>query len=145
MKRIRCVSLLLFAGVSCLAFPSCTYDVPITAAPTRKIDPRLLGDWVSTEGKDKFIVRQLDQFSYVVSDNGDLYRAYHSDLGSTPFVSVQHLAMTERKYVYVTWKLSSDGRKLRLRAVTTKVVPVTIKSSADVRALLEKNRRNSQL
>src|SRR5437870_4422234 len=124
-------------GVACfLVLGACTYEVPVTANPTRKVEARLLGDWVSSDGKDKFIVRKLDDFSYAVSDNGDLYRAYHSDVGTIPFVSVQHLGMTDRKYVYVTWKLSPDGRQLRLRAVSTKVVPETVKNSADVRSLL---------
>src|SRR5438105_1715486 len=88
--------LALVAAGCCFAFTSCTYEVPITDAPTRKIDPRLLGDWVSADGKDKFIVRQLDPFSYIVSNNDDLFRAYHSDVGPTPFVSVRHLGMTDR-------------------------------------------------
>ena len=135
----------LLTGVGCLAVGSCTYEAPVTDSPTHKVDPRLTGDWVSSDGKDKFVVRKLDDSSYVVSDNGDLFRAYHSDLGTTPFVSVQHLGMTDRKYVYVTWKLSADGRQLSLRAVTTKVVPDTIKNSADIRSLLDKNKQNPEL
>lgn len=91
------------------------------------------------------MVRKLDDSSYVVSDNGDLFRAYHSDVGTTPFVSVQHLEVTDRKYAYVAWKLSPDGRKLRLQAVSPKVVPKTIKNSTEIRRLLEKNRQNPGL
>jgi hypothetical protein len=148
MKRIELPALftaLRILAAVCLVFSSCTYEVPITASPTRKIDPRLLGDWVSSDGKDKFVIRKFDDSTYVVSDNGDLFRAYHSDVGGTAFVSVQHLETTDRKYVYVTWKLSASGRQLHLRAVSTKVVPETIKNSADVRRLLERKRQNSQL
>jgi|SRR5450432_1831314 len=148
MKRIELpapFSALRILAAVCLVFSSCTYEVPITASPTRKVDPRLLGDWVSSDGKNKFVIRKFDDSIYVVSDNGDLFRAYHSDVGGAAFVSVQHVEITDRKFAYVTWKLSPNGRHLHLRAVSNKVVPDTVKDSAAVRNLLEKNRQNPKL
>ena len=62
-----------------LIFIGCEYEVPITSAPTRKIDEKLLGDWVSKDGKDKMKVRRLDDSIYIISYNGDLAKAFHSD------------------------------------------------------------------
>jgi hypothetical protein len=36
-----------------LAFNACEYEVPITPGPTQKVQERLLGDWTSTDGKEK--------------------------------------------------------------------------------------------
>jgi hypothetical protein len=135
----------IVTAVCCLVAGSCTYEVPITANPTRKIEVKLLGDWVSSDGKDKMKVRKLDDFVYIVSYGGDLFRAYHSDVGKTALVSVQDIDSSERKYVYLTWKLSDDGKELGLRAVNTKVVPKETKDSASVQKLLEKNLQNPDL
>jgi hypothetical protein len=65
-----------------LAFTSCNYDVPITSGPTRKVEQRLLGDWISLDGKENMKVRRLDDNTYVVYYDGDLFRAYHLRLRS---------------------------------------------------------------
>ena len=106
---------------------------------------RLLGDWVSLDGKENMKVRRLDNSIYVVYYNGDLFRAYHSDVAETPFVSVQDLNSSDRKYAYVIWKLSDDGKNLSLRNVSDKVIPKETKDSAAVAALLKKNARNPEL
>ena len=71
-----------------LSFLGCEYEVPITASPTRKVEEKLLGDWISKDGKDKMKVRRLDDFIYVILMNDGLVRAYHSEVAKTPFVSV---------------------------------------------------------
>jgi len=53
-------------------------------------------------------------------------RAYHSDIAETPFASVQDLNSNDRKYAYVVWKLSDDGKNLSLRNVSNKVIPKEI-------------------
>jgi hypothetical protein len=128
-----------------LAFSGCEYEVPITPSPTRKVQERLLGDWTSTDGKEKMKVRKLDDSVYIVYYDGDLFRAYHSDLAETPFASVQDLNSNERKYAYVVWKLTDDGKRLSLRNVNGKVVPKEIRDSATIAALLTKNARNPEL
>lgn len=132
-------------AVCVLAFTACQYEVPITSSPTRKVQERLLGDWTSADGKEKLKLRSLDDSVYVVYYDGDLFRAYHSDVAETPFVSVQDLNSSDRKYSYVIWKLSDDGKFLKLRSVSDKVVPKETKDSAAVVALLTKNASNPDL
>jgi hypothetical protein len=137
----------LVAVVGCvciLAFSACQYEVPITPSPTRKVQEHLLGNWVSLDGKENMRVRRLDESTYVVYYDGDLFRAYHSDIAEMPFVSVQDLNSNDRKYAYVVWKLSDDGQRLSLRSVN-KVIPKDTKDSATVAALLTKNAHNHEL
>ncbi len=129
----------------CLAFSSCEFEVPITSSPTRKVDGRLLGDWISKDGKEKMKVRRLDDSIYIISYNGDLFRAFHSDVAKTPFVSVQDIDSAERKYAYLTWKLSEEGKRLALRVVSDKVIPKESKDSVSVQKLLEKNLQHPEL
>ena len=128
-----------------LVFGACNYEVPITSSPTRKVQEQLLGNWVSLDGKENMRVRRLDDSTYVVYYDGDLFRAYHSDIAETPFATVQDLNSNDRKYAYVIWKLSDDGKNLRLRSVNDKVVPKETRDSATVVALLTKNVRNPDL
>ena len=128
-----------------LAFSACQYEVPITLGPTRKVQERLLGDWTSDDGKEKLKLRKLDDSVYIVYYDGDLFRAYHSDVAETPFASVQDLNANSRKYAYLAWKLSDDSKTLSVRNVTDKVVPTGIKDSATIVALLKQNARNPDL
>lgn len=133
-------------GCLCLlAFSACEYEVPITQSPTRKVQEQLLGNWVSLDGKEDMRVRRWDESTYVVYYDGDLFRAYHSDLAEMPFISVQDLNSNDRKYSYVIWKLSDDGRDLTLRGVNQKIIPKETTDSATVAALLTKNARNPEL
>jgi hypothetical protein len=137
-----------FVGVVCLcllSFSACIYEVPITSNPTRKVEPELLGDWLSLDGKEQMKLRRLDENTYAVYYDGDLFRAYHSDVGGTQFASVQDLNSNDRKYAYVVWKLSDDGNNLTLRNVSDKIVPKETKDSAAVAVLLEKNASNPDL
>ena len=132
-------------GLCCLAFAACQYEVPITSAPTRKVQEQLLGNWRSSDGKEELKLRRLDDGVYIVYYDGDLFRAYHSDVADTPFATVQDLKSTDRKYAYMVWKLSDDGKHLRLRNVSDKVISKETKDSAAVVALLIKNAGNSEL
>jgi hypothetical protein len=139
---------IIFGVVGCLcilAFSACNYEVPITSGPTRKVQEQLLGNWVSLDGKENMRVRQLDDSAYVVYYDGDLFRAYHSDVAEVPFASVQDLNSNDRKYAYVVWKLSDDGKHLSLRSVSDKVIPKETRDSVAVTALLTKNARNPDL
>lgn len=106
---------------------------------------RLLGDWRSTDGKEELKLRSLDDNIYIVYYDGDLFRAYHSDIAETPFATVQDLNSSDRKYAYVIWKLSDDGKNMRMRSVNDKVVPKETRDSATVVALLTKNASNPDL
>jgi hypothetical protein len=138
---------LVFGVAVCLcilAFTAYEYEVPITPSPTRKVQEQLLGNWISLDGKEDMRVRRWDDSTYIVYYDGDLFRAYHSDVADTPFVSVQDLNSNDRKYAYVVWKLSDDGQRLSLRSVN-KVIPKETKDSGTVAALLTKNARNPEL
>ena len=139
---------IIFGVIVCLcvlAFNACQYDVPITSSPTRKVQEQLLGNWVSLDGKENMTVRALDDSTYVVYYDGDLFRAYHSDVAELPLTSVQDLNSKDRKYAYVVWRLSNDSTRLTLRSVNDKVIPTETKDSAAVSALLTKNARNPGL
>jgi len=146
-RACRSVALGLIVVACCLIFSGCEgdYAVPITTGPTHKIDQRLLGNWVSSDGTDKMKVRKLNDSIYIVSYNGDLYRAFHSDVGKTAFISAQDIDGADRKYAYLTYKLSGDGKGLDLRAVNDKVIPKETKDSVSVQRLLKKNLQNSEL
>jgi hypothetical protein len=77
--------------LSVLAFAACQYEVPITPSPTRNVQERLLGDWVSLDGKEQMKVRRFDDNIYIVYYDGDFFRAYHSDVSETAFVIVQDI------------------------------------------------------
>jgi hypothetical protein len=109
------------------------------------VQERLIGDWTSTDGKEKLKLRSLGDSVYIVYYDGDLFRAYHSDVAETPFASVQDLNSSDRKFAYVIWKLSDDGTNLRLRSVNDKVVPKETKDSATIVGLLTKNASNPEL
>ena len=106
---------------------------------------RLLGNWTSADGQEKLKLRKFDDSTYIVYYDGDLFRAYHSDVGDIPFASVQDLNSRDRKYAYVIWKLSDDGEKLRLRNVNDTVIRKETKDSTTIIALLTKNARNPEL
>jgi len=128
-----------------LAFTACEYEAPITSSPTRKVQERLLGNWISQDGKEHMRVRRLDDSIYVVYYDGDLFRAYHSDVAEMPFVSVQDINSNDRKYAYVVWKLSDDGKRLTLRNVKSDVIPKEQKDSARIAELLNENAKNPDL
>lgn len=128
-----------------LVLTACQYDVPITSDPTRKVQEGLVGDWTSDDGKEKLKLRRFDDSTYIVYYDGDLFRAYHSDVAETPFASVQDINSNDRKYAFVVWKLSDDGKRLSLRNVSDKVIPKDTGNSVTVVALLTKNARNPEL
>lgn len=127
-------------AAAALLLAGCNYDVPLTARPTRNIDERLLGVWLGgDDGKDPMVVRSLDDATYVVALDHDLYRAFHSEFAGTAFLSVQDLNAANRLYLYLTATLSADGHQLTLRTVSTKVVPETVKERAALQKLIQAN------
>jgi hypothetical protein len=137
-----------------LALVGCNYDSPLTATPTRKVDERLLGEWVQPEEHDWMVVRRLDASTYTIAygkdkphDRPDLYRAFHSDFAGKAFLSAQNLqpGSEDRKYNYLTWSLSVDGTKLTLRSINTRVIPGQSTDTAGMQKLVEKNLNNPEL
>lgn len=143
-------SINLVVSIALLALVACEFDVPITAEPTRKVEATLLGDWTGNEWndkdcKDQLKIRRYDDSSYIVSLNGELHRAWHSDVGEMPFVTVQNLDSPERKYSYYTWSLSDGGKQLTLRFVTEALIPKEAKDSVTVAKLLREHREDGRL
>lgn len=137
--------LLLAALAVACALTACNYDVALTPKPTRKVDERLLGVWLGGEdGKDSMAVRRLDDSTYVVAMENDLYRAYHSDFAGTAFLSVQELD-GGRRFVYLTAELSADGNRLTLQTVSPKVVPEETKGRPALQKLIRGNLQNPRL
>ena len=136
-------------AVTCLLLFGCDYDFPLTAKPTHKVDPRLVGDWAPVEkeeAKDEVMhVRDFDGSAYAVSMDKDVYRAFHSDFAGTAFLSVQDLNSDSRKYLYFSWSLSEDGNQLSLRGVDTKIIPDTTKTAADAQRLIKQQLKNPHL
>ena len=133
------------AFVCCVGLSGCDYDVPITPEPTRQVDPRLMGNWVSAAGKDKMRVRRLDNAHYIVTFNGDLFYVHHSDVAGTAFFSAQELDSADRRYLFLAYTLSDDGAQLTVRHVNAAAISKQAKTSADVRLLLEQNLKNPAL
>ena len=77
--------------------------------------------------------------------DGDLFRAYHSDVADTPFVSVQDINSENRKYAYVVWTLSDNSKQLRLRSVNRDVIPKEKKNSSAVAKFLKDDAKNPDL
>jgi hypothetical protein len=136
-------------AASCLLLGGCNFDVPIISSPTRVVEPQLLGNWVPADkGNQKpalMKVRQLDNFTYIVSCNGDLFRAYHTDLEGVPYVTVQDLETPGRKFAYFTWQLSADGAQLTVQPVNARAVPQNLPDSSAMRRFLSQNVDNLNL
>ena len=142
-------SLACLVAAACIVLTGCDYDAPLTDKPTHKVDARLLGDWVAMDPDAKqeevMHVRAFDDATYAVAIDNDIYRAYHSDFAGLPLLSVQDLNSDARKYCLYTWALSPDAARLTLRRVSTKVIPDTTKTGAELQKLIQANLANPNL
>jgi hypothetical protein len=138
----------ILAGVS-FGFVGCNYEVPLTVKPSRHIDSRLLGDWVSldheTAKTEHLRVRMLDNSTYLVSFDDGLYRAFHSDFANVAFLSVQDLNSKDRKYLYMIARITGEARQLDLQSVRTKTVPEETEGRANLQRLIRQNIHNPDL
>ena len=145
LGRLQRIARWLCALTAAATLAGCIYDAPLTANATRRVDARLVGDWASDDGKELLKVRQLDTTTYLLILNGDPFRAHHSDFAEVSFVTVQDLDAPTRKYAYIKYALSDDGQRLTGYAVSSDVVPATLKSSSDARRLVRANLENPKL
>jgi hypothetical protein len=139
----------LGAALLLAAFASgCVYEAPLTVKPTRKIDERLLGDWVEDQADGKDLkIRKLDDSHYVIFYE-EFYRAYHSDVGTGHFVSLQQIdeiAEADRKYTFASYELKDDGKTLVVRTMNDKTIPMTLKTSAALEKAVRANLKNPDL
>jgi len=138
-----------FTAAAVLLLAGCDYEAPLTPAPTRPIDPRLLGDWEQTKKEHPsdpdMHVRSWDDSTYAIAIEDDVYRVWHSDFAGTAFVSVQDLNSAARKFCYYTWALSADGAQLTLRRVRNELVPEKTTPAAAIQQLIKANLGNPKL
>src|ERR1700704_5895577 len=129
MMRLLLVSLALFI------FSSCIYEAPLTESPTRKIDERLIGDWVSVEEKPSVVqVRKFDDSNFVLIDGGTVYRVFHSDFEGVNFLSLQNLETngnSARKFAFIDYRFEQPNR-VRARAINKEVVPESLRATSDL-------------
>jgi hypothetical protein len=90
-------------------------------------------------------VRRLDDATYIVVCDGDLYRVIHSDVAETAFLSVQDLESDARKYAYLAWKLSGDGSVMTLNVVNSEVVSKTLRDAPALQQALRDHLRDPKL
>jgi hypothetical protein len=142
-RAIRAARVALSLGA--LAFAGCEYEFPLTAQPTRATDEKLIGDWISVDGLDTMKVRRLDDTTYAIAYNGDLYTAQHTEFAGTAFVSALHLDPQNRKYSFLAWNLSDGDTRLRLRVVSSKIIPKETRDRAALQARLREHLANPAL
>mgnify|MGYP003693684735 CR=1 FL=1 len=80
--------------------------------------------------------------AFIVYYDGDLFRAYHSDVAEMPFASVQDLNSKDRKYLCRLETVRVTASNLSLRSVNRNVIPKRKAgdSASTVAALLDEKR-----
>ncbi len=140
--RSFCAVLLLFL------FGSCIYESPLTESPTRKIDERLIGDWVSVEEKLSDVqVRKFDDSNFILIDDRNVYRVFHSDLGGLSFLSLQNLDTTgrsARKFAFIDYRFE-EPNKIRVRAINKDIVPETLKTVPELQKIVREHLKDPRL
>jgi hypothetical protein len=122
---------LLLVSLALFVLGSCIYEAPLTESPTRKIDERLIGDWVSVEEKPGVIqIRKFDDSNFILIDGGTVYRVFHSDFEGLNFLSLQNLetnGSSARKFAFVDYRFEQPNR-VRARAINKSVIPETLRT-----------------
>jgi hypothetical protein len=137
-----------FAFLLFLLLGSCIYEAPLTESPTRKIDDRLIGDWVSAEEKPSVIqIRKFDDSNFILIDGGNVYRVFHSDFEGVHFLSLQNLetnGSSARKFAFLDYRFEQPNR-VRARAVNKDVVPETLRTTPELQKSVRDHLKDPQL
>ena len=137
-----------FAILIALLLSSCIYDAPLTESPTRKIDERLIGDWVSVEEKPSVIqIRKFDDRNFVLIDGGNVYRMFHSDLEGINFLSLQNLETngdSARKFAFIDYRFEQPDR-VRARAINKSVIPDSLRTTSVLQQSVRDHLKDAQL
>jgi hypothetical protein len=140
---MRTLAALLF-----LLLASCIYEAPLTEAPTRKIDERLIGDWVSVEEKPSVIqIRKFDDTNFVLIDGGNVYRMFHSDFEGINFLNVQNLesdGSSARKFAFIDYRFEQPNR-VRARAINKNLIADTLRTSPAIQQSVRDHLKDAQL
>jgi hypothetical protein len=137
-----------FALLLVSLFSSCIYEAPLTQTPTRKIDERLIGDWVSVEEKPSVIqIRKFDDSNFILIDGGTVYRVFHSDFEGISFLSLQNLetnGTSARKFAVIDYRFEQPDR-VRARAVSKDTVPESLRTPSELQKSLRAHLKDPQL
>ena len=136
------------AVLLCFLFASCIYEAPLTKSPTRKIDERLIGDWVSVEEKPSVIqIRKFDDSNFILIDGGSVYRVFHSDFEGVNFLSLQNLetnGSSARKFAFIDYRFEKPDR-VRARAINKDVIPDTLRTTSELQKKVREHLKDPQL
>jgi hypothetical protein len=137
-----------FAALFLLLFSSCIYEVPLTQSPTRKIDERLIGDWLSIEEKPSVIqIKKFDDSNLILIDGSSVYRVFHSDLEGINFLSMQNLEIrgnSARKFAFIDYRFETPDR-VRVRAVNKEVIPENVRTTPELQRLVQNHLKDPHL
>jgi hypothetical protein len=140
MRRLAALLFLLLGG--------CIYDAPLTQLPTRKIDERLIGDWVSMEATPGTIqIRKFDDSNFILIDGGNTYRVFHSDFEGISFLSVQNLDSaggSARRFAFIDYQFEQPDR-VRARAVNKEVISESLRTTAEIQKSLREHLPDAHL
>lgn len=136
------------AVLLCFLLGSCIYEAPLTKSPTRKVDERLVGDWVSVEEKPSVVqIRKFDDSNFILIDGRSVYRVFHSDFEGVNFLSLQNLetkGSSARKFAFIDYRFEQPDR-VRARAINKKVVPETLRTTSELQKRVRDHLKDPQL
>ena len=137
-----------FALLLVFLFSSCIYEAPLTQTPTRKIDERLIGDWVSVEEKPSVIqIRKFDDWNFILIDGGNVYRVFHSDFEGLNFLNLQNLdnnSTSARRFALIDYRFEQPDR-VRARALNKDTVPESLRTTSELQKGLRAHLKDPQL
>lgn len=139
-KPVRKPLVAIMVLILCFGLSGCYYSVPITSAPTSKIDKRVLGKWYGVDG-GLFVIERTDDYTYAITISGQKYPAYHSDVRTRRFLNVS----VSGKYLYLTYKLEEHGNVLKAETISRQIIPESVANAGRVQQLLEENLHNPKL
>lgn len=137
--NLRCL-LPLACAAALLLLAGCEVDFPLTARPTRPVESRLTGDWVSADRTTRLLIRPWDATTYVAVIDDDIYRAFHTDHAGLPLIAAQEFDPAAGQFVHLVWKLSDDGERLTLRVLRDEVLRDSSANRAALQRAIEQNR-----
>jgi len=132
-----------------LLFQGCPYESPVPIeAPSIKINPALLGTWVSAkEGSNEtYEVTKKDDYHYSINETDasdhNNYEAYISDVGGAQFLNIRGYEKDSASN-YVFYKLNMNSTNEITLSEITENVDEKFSSSADLKKFIKSNMKNS--
>jgi hypothetical protein len=140
---------------------------PLGDPEKSQVDEKLAGYWMTQDGESRELygLFPFDQHTYVLEDlkikkdadkwqadgPAQVYKCWLTDIKGQRFLTLdplqQHLpATTDEKRIYPVVKLMAEKDQILARSINTDFEPFkTVKSAADVRAVIEKDLANPDM